>query len=274
MRPRHGIALFCTALLAVFLAACGDIPAAVTDSAPAESTASAEPFVCPHTEINENGQCLKCLNYFGRLGDSISWSFIWDDCTLTLTGSGEMTAPLSRDAIRGYVRKIVIGEGITSIAARAFYNFSYVTTVQIPEGVTSIGEDAFYCCTALTEIELPSSLRTVGSSAFYMVPLTELELPEGVTDIEDLAFAYTKLTALRLPSSLRTVGDMAFYCAPLTELKLPEGITDIGDDAFAGASFAEIYRSRELRAPKQCAPALYRLAGQPRLQRRCGRCTL
>ena len=241
MRLKHAIALVCFALLALFLTACGDIPAAVTDGVTAESTASAEPFVCPHTEINENGQCLKCLNYFGKLGDNIDWTFAWGDCVLTLTGSGDMTAPFNHDAVREQVRKIVIGESITSIAERAFYDFPRVTAVQLPEGVTAIGEDAFYCCRALTEINLPSSLRTVGISAFYMVPLTELELPEGITDIEDLAFAYTVLTTLRLPSSLRTVGDMAFYCAPLTELKLPEGLTDIGDKAFDGASFTEIY---------------------------------
>ena len=239
MRPKHTIALV-FALLALILTACGDIPAAVTDGTPAESTASTEPFVCPHTVIISE-QCLKCLNYFGKLGDNIDWTFTWSDCALTLTGSGDMAAPFSNDAVRKRARKIVIGEGITSIAERAFCDFSQVTTVQLPEGVTSIGEDAFCGCRALTEIKLPSGLRTVGSSAFYMAPLTELELPEGITDIEPLAFAYTALTTLRLPSSLRTVGDMAFYCAPLTELKLPERLTDIGDNAFAGASFTEIY---------------------------------
>ena len=218
MRPKHTIACVCFALLALILTACGDIPAAVTDGTPAESTASAEPFVCPHTEINENGQCLKCLNYFGKLGDNIDWTFTRNDCALTLTGSGDMSAPFSNDAVRKRARKIVIGEGITSIAERAFCDFSHVTAVQLPAGVTSIGEDAF-----------------------YHTPLTELELPEGITDIEPLAFAYTALTTLRLPSSLRTIGDMAFYCTPLTELELPEGITDIGDNAFGGASFAEIY---------------------------------
>lgn len=240
MRPKHTIACVCFALFALILAACGDIPAAVTDGTSAESTASAEPFVCPHTVIISE-QCLKCLNYFGKLGDNIDWTFTWSDCVLTLTGSGDMSAPFSNDAVRKRARKIAIGEGITSIAERAFCDFSHVTAVQLPAGVTSIGEDAFCGCRALTEIKLPSSLRTVGSSAFYMAPLTELELPEGITDIEPLAFAYTALTTLRLPSNLRTIGAMAFYCAPLTELKLPERLTDIGDNAFAGASFAEIY---------------------------------
>ena len=217
MRPKHTIACVCFALLALIFTACGDIPAAVTDGTSAESTASTEPFVCPHTEIISE-QCLKCLNYFGKLGDNIDWTFTWSDCALTLTGSGDMTAPFSNDAVRKRARKIVIGEGITSIAERAFCDFSQVTTVQLPEGVTSIGEDAF-----------------------YHTSLTELELPEGITDIEQLAFAYTALTTLRLPSSLRTVGDMAFCCAPLTELELPERLTDIGDNAFAGASFTEIY---------------------------------
>ena len=217
MRPKHTIALVFFALLALILTACGDIPAAVTDGTSAESTASAEPFVCPHTVIISE-QCLKCLNYFGKLGDNIDWTFTWSDCALTLTGSGDMSAPFSNDAVRKRARKIVIGEGITSIAERAFCDFSHVTAVQLPEGVTSIGEDAF-----------------------YHTPLTELELPEGITDIEPLAFAYTALTTLRLPGSLRTVGDMAFCCAPLTELELPERLTDIGNNAFAGASFTEIY---------------------------------
>lgn len=240
MRPKHTIARVCFALLALILTACGDIPAAVTDGTPAESTASAEPFVCPHTVIISE-QCLNCLNYFGKLGDNIDWTFTWSDCALTLTGSGDMAAPFSNDAVRKRARKIVIGEGITSIAERAFCDFSHVTAVRLPAGVTSIGEDAFCGCRALTEIKLPSSLRTVGSSAFYMAPLNELELPEGITDIEPLAFAYTALTTLRLPGSLRTIGDMAFYCTPLTELELPERLTDIGDNAFAGASFTEIY---------------------------------
>ena len=217
MRPKHTIACVCFALLALIFTACGDSPAAVTDGTSAESTASAEPFVCPHTVIISE-QCLKCLNYFGKLGDNIDWTFTWSDCALTLTGSGDMTAPFSNDAVRKRARKIVIGEGITSIAERALCDFSQVTTVQLPEGVTSIGE-----------------------GAFYHTPLTELELPEGITDIEQLAFAYTALTTLRLPSSLRTVGDMAFCCAPLTELELPERLTDIGNNAFAGASFTEIY---------------------------------
>lgn len=246
MRPKHTIALV-FALLALILTACGDIPATVTDGTPAESTASAEPFVCPHTVIISE-QCLKCLNYFGKLGDNIDWTFTWSDCALTLTGSGDMAAPFSNDAVRKRARKIVIGEGITSIAERAFCDFSHVTAVQLPAGVTSIGEDAFCGCRALTEIKLPSSLRTVGSSAFYMAPLNELELPEGITDIEPLAFAYTALTTLRLPGSLRTVGDMAFYCTPLTDLELPEGITDIGDNAFGGASFAEIYIPANVRS--------------------------
>ena len=216
MRPKHTIALV-FALLALILTACGDIPAAVTDGTSAESTASAEPFVCPHTVIISE-QCLKCLNYFGKLGDNIDWTFTWSDCALTLTGSGDMTAPFSNDAVRKRARKIVIGEGITSIAERAFCDFSHVTAVQLPAGVTSIGE-----------------------GAFYHTPLTELELPEGITAIEPLAFAYTALTTLRLPGSLRTVGDMAFCCAPLTELELPERLTDIGNNAFAGASFTEIY---------------------------------
>ena len=240
MRPKHTIACVCFALLALILTACGDSPTAVTDGTSAESTASAEPFVCPHTVIISE-QCLNCLNYFGKLGDNIDWTFTWSDCALTLTGSGDMSAPFSNDAVRKRARKIAIGEGITSIAERAFCDFSHVTAVQLPAGVTSIGEDAFCGCRALTEIKLPSSLRTVGSSAFYMAPLTELELPEGITDIEPLAFAYTALTTLRLPSNLRTIGAMAFYCAPLTELKLPKRLTDIGDNAFAGASFAEIY---------------------------------
>ncbi len=80
--------------------------------------------------------------------------------------------------------------------------------------VTVIGEDAFSSCYSITSVVVP----------------------EGVTELERVAFRYCwEMTSIQLPSTLRTIGDNAFYrCELLEEIEIPEGVTELGDHAFRG----------------------------------------
>ena len=66
--------------------------------------------------------------------------------------------------------------------------------------------------------------------------LEKLVLPEGITEIGELAFAYaTTLTEVNFPSSLRTIGPAAFTdCIRLTtdQLKFGDNLEKIGDQTF------------------------------------------
>ena len=99
--------------------------------------------------------------------------FTWtlDDCgVLTVTGEGNMPK-LSATTTPWYnysssVKKVIIADGITSIARCSFYSCKAITEVIIPESVTVIGEYAFYDCSALKSVTIPASVSEIGKYAF------------------------------------------------------------------------------------------------------------
>lgn len=62
-----------------------------------------------------------------------------------------------------------------------------------------------------------------------------LEIPETVTKIDQLCFAYCdKLTSIKLPSGLKEIETMAFFkCEALAFVELPDSLEKIGSDAFS-----------------------------------------
>ena len=64
--------------------------------------------------------------------------------------------------------------------------------------------------------------------------LTSINIPEGVTSIEDAAFCNCdSLTPIDIPSSVTSIGEQAFDgCSSLTSIDIPSSVTSIGDGAF------------------------------------------
>ena len=172
----------------------------------------------------------------GRCGDSITWT-LYDSGNLTLSGSGEMwnygygTSPFKDYGIR----KVTIGDGITSIGSYAFLGCSGLTELTLPSSVTSIGESAFEGCRGLTELTLPNSITSIGNFAFKgCIGLTKLTLPNSLVSIGAWAFyGCSSMAELTLSNSLTEIGKYAFRgCSGLTELILPNSVTSIGESAF------------------------------------------
>lgn len=165
---------------------------------------------------------------------------------------------------------------VTAIGANAFTQCTSLTAVTIPTSVTSIGGGAFYGCSSLTSIAIPSSVTSIGNEAFkgctsltavnisdleawckidfangsYQNPLTyahrlylngneltELVVPEGITDLKITFDHCHSLTSVSLPSSVKTISDYAFSdCVNITSVNLAEGLVAIGTNAFDGCS--------------------------------------
>ena len=87
---------------------------------------------------------------------------------------------------------------------------------------------------------LPSTLEEIGEQSFYYSNITTIDIPEGVTRIEEDAFGKCdELEELILPESLVYVGDGAFYTNStyseariLKEVRIPAGVTYMGWGVF------------------------------------------
>ena len=139
-------------------------------------------FGCTKNDLPLSGSC----------GDNMQWEYDKRSKTLTISGSGEMVTE-NRWMWSNYkINKLVISEGVTSIADEAFYsNHTLKGELVLPQSLTKIGEFAFYGCDALTgTLKIPDKVESIGINAFVRC--------SGFTGIE-------------LSKSLKTIGDDAFY---------------------------------------------------------------
>lgn len=217
----------------------------------------------------------------GTCGADLSWSF--DEGTLTITGSGDMTDfPESTMSpwyhLREEILKISLPDGLTSVGSLAFYECKKLTAVVIPNSVSRIGDYAFANCTGIellnlgsgvenigecafsdcykvASLTLPKSLKTIGVKTFYRCEsITTLTVPSSVTGIGTEAFGYCKaLVTADIQAQLRTIPDLLFYgCDSLVSVKLPDSATSVGEYAFRGCDqLATVYYDGEEKTPDQ-----------------------
>ena len=167
---------------------------------------------------------------------------------------------------------IVFNGDVTMIGYEAFYRRGNLKSIIIPDGITTIGKSAFKNCENLTSVTIGSSVKSIGGGAFlscsglksvYISDLsawckinfkngdanplwyaknlylsgrlvTELTIPEGITEIKSCAFEGCKsLTKVTIPSSVTSIGNYAFSnCDNIVSFTIPNSITSIGYGAF------------------------------------------
>ncbi|MCQ2794300.1 MAG: leucine-rich repeat domain-containing protein [Bacilli bacterium] len=122
-----------------------------------------------------------------------------------------------------YVTSIYLGNYITSISDKAFFNCYSLASIIIPNSVTSIGGSAFYNCSSLASIIIPNSVTSMGNFAFNgCSSLTSIIIPSSITSIASCAFSScSSLNSVTIPNSVTSIGDDAFYpCNALTNVDL------------------------------------------------------
>lgn len=65
------------------------------------------------------------------------------------------------------IRKIEIGDGITSIGDLAFFSCNSLSQVTIPNGITSIEGYAFSNCYSLSQVTIPNDVTSIERYAFF-----------------------------------------------------------------------------------------------------------
>ena len=150
----------------------------------------------------------------GICGPDLTWH-LTDNGVLTISGKGEMSdySYVNRAPWSKYIKRIIIGDSVTTIGEYAFRDCSALTSVTIPNSVTTIGSKAFYNCYALTSVTIPNSVTTIGEAAFCDCSvLTSVTIPNSVTTIGEYTFrGCSALTFVTIPNSVTTIGQYAFY---------------------------------------------------------------
>lgn len=119
-----------------------------------------------------------------------------------------------------------------------------VTKAEIPEKIDGVAvkglkQWAFYEVHGLTDVSLPEGLTDIEKGAFYGCDALEsIVIPEGVTEISEMQFyKCTALKKVSLPASLEVIGRCAFYgCSSLQYVDIPGSVYRLCDLAFDGCS--------------------------------------
>lgn len=121
------------------------------------------------------------------------------------------------------------------------YLCSLLPEIKLPAYLESINAYAFFCCTKLKEIEIPETVQTIGNVAFACTALTEIEIPDSVQTIGGSVFSGTSIRSVTLPEGLTEIHCFS-GCADLTEVYLPESATVISGFAFRNCTSLEYIR--------------------------------
>lgn len=183
--------------------------------------------------------------------------------TLTIEGEGDMADDLGERISFAYVdhgpfssyidetkfiRRVKLGDGLTSIGRFTIPGLRRVRSLTIPENVTRINERAFEGM-GLRELHIPAKVTGIAPDAFDFCPdlvsITVDEANPAFTAVDGILYNKEKTALLHYPANktgavytvdaqVKAVGDHAFIqCKNLTTVGLPAGLTSIGDSAFA-----------------------------------------
>ena len=211
----------------------------------------------------------------GKCGDNVAWVFDEMSHTLTIAGTGLMNnySYFSRCpwySHKASIKKVIIGEGVTSIGHYAFATFealenlsisssvSYIghfvcetcnslTSVTIPAGVVSIGIGSFNNCSVLMSINVEASnsafksdngvMFSKNGTILYQYPGGKTDsryaIPIGTSILGNYSFrGCHHLKSIVIPSTVKIMHNYAFYETSLATLTIPASVEAMGNSPF------------------------------------------
>ena len=137
------------------------------------------------------------------------------------------------------VKNITIpGQYGRSIAFRGekgiFEKCKSIENVNFLNGVKKVWDDDFCNCTNLKTVNFGNTMEEIGKNAFRYTGITNLNLPNSLTTLNDYAFSsIDNLSEIKFSNGLKTIGRFAFaYAGNLKTIQLPESLEEIGENAF------------------------------------------
>ena len=159
------------------------------------------------------------------------------------------------------VKKVNIGDNVTSIPGYLCYGLESLESVELPSGLEVIGSNAF-SYSGLKSIYIPETVTTIGTRSFaYCESIQAIEIPENVTSFNTLSLDgctalkevvwnaknVTVRARISLPASITSFkfgenvevipAGLCKSLTGLTEIVIPNSVTEIGEQAFSGCTY-------------------------------------
>ena len=158
------------------------------------------------------------------------------------------------------IETIALPPSLSKETFPSFNNCANLKEIEIPAGTKTIPRNCFFGCKSLAGVTLPEGLLEIESGAFDMSGITELRVPESVTEF-DLSDEYNKkgdnldtIKKMNLPGALKELDIIGYGKDPvcrhtraLEELEIGEGIEKISTNAFG--EFSPLPALRKIRIP-------------------------
>lgn len=170
-----------------------------------------------------------------------------------------------------YLEKVTVptDSKLKHIGNAAFYGDENLESFSFPDGFERLDINVFIYCDEIRDIYIPSTVRSIGLttfepnsldsfkvdsdnpyyctdengilysknktvvySSYQKISLTELTVPDTVTEIAAQAFAASPIKKINLPDSLKRIGFEAFSESAIESVKIPYGVNRIEKYAF------------------------------------------
>lgn len=164
--------------------------------------------------------------------------------------------------------EIILPEGVEVIEEHAFGGCESITSVRIPSSVRVFNGTCFAGCNieayevvddndSFVSIDgvvytkdlkklvafptayphkhfvVPLTTQIIGRGAFYESRIESLDLPDGLSVIEEEAFVFSKIQRIEMPDTVVEIGGHIFsYCFNLKHVRLSESLTTIPEHVF------------------------------------------
>ena len=119
-----------------------------------------------------------------------------------------------------------------------------------------------YCWSVngISEVNLPDTVTEIGRCAFLSTSLTQIKLPESLTIIQERAFESSMLERVSFPEGMKKIGEDVFRdCQNLKKVELPQSLSYIGENAFNHTKVEAIELPGQLAHIDKCAFAYTKL---------------
>jgi len=139
---------------------------------------------------------------------------------------------------------VTIGGNVIEIGVRTFAYCGSLRSITIPDSVTYIGNFAFYECENLASAVIGKNVSTIMPQAFGKTGLTEITVPEGITEMVGSTFqSCARLrtvywNAANIKDFVST-GSPFYDCRSITVVVIGDNVRKIPSNLFAGVRSLE-----------------------------------